>query len=104
MSQLRDLDLPLLLKAIQPYKHLMYEPVTQRDLDGLYQLYDTWVITLGDSPEAVALCNALNSLVEACVAGLPVDERYAELAALLQDVEKPYSVAMRQAGYRGALR
>ncbi|MDR5900470.1 hypothetical protein QC823_16015 [Halomonas vilamensis] len=46
-----------LLTELETYEHLLFEPMTQADLDGLYALYDQWLATLGDSPEAIALCD-----------------------------------------------
>ena len=52
-----------LLAELEAYEHLLFEPMTQADLDGLYALYDAWVARLGDSPEAIALCDALDDFI-----------------------------------------
>jgi len=56
-----------LLVELEGYEHLLFEPMTQADLDGLYTLYDQWRATLGDSPEAIALCDALDDFTGACI-------------------------------------
>jgi len=56
-----------LLAELEGYEHLMFEPMTQADLDGLYALYDQWRADLGDSPEAIALCDALDDVIGACI-------------------------------------
>lgn len=38
--------------------------MTQDDLSGLYALYTEWMQRLGDSPEAIALCDALDTFIE----------------------------------------
>lgn len=56
-----------LLAELEGYEHLLFEPMTQADLDGLYALYSQWQTTLGDSPEAIALCDALDEFIESCI-------------------------------------
>ncbi|MEA2120079.1 hypothetical protein [Halovibrio sp. HP20-50] len=56
-----------LLAELEAYEHLLFEPMTQADLDGLYALYDQCQATLGDSPEAIALCDALSDFIGACI-------------------------------------
>ena len=78
-----------LLAELEGYEHLLFEPMTQADLDGLYALYNQWKITLGGSPEAIALCDALDDFIGACIeddgAGDDTIERaYLELVATVQ--------------------
>jgi len=56
-----------LLAELEGVEHLLFEPMTQADLDGLYDLYNQWQATLSDSPEAIALCDALDEFIEACI-------------------------------------
>jgi hypothetical protein len=56
-----------LLTELEAFEHLLFEPVTQRDLDGLYALYARWQAELGDSPASIALCDALEDLIDACI-------------------------------------
>lgn len=70
--------------------HLLHEPLSQADLDRLYALYDHWQDTLGDSPEAIALSDALDDFISACIeageGGDPtVEQTY---MALLQSVQE----------------
>ena len=53
------------LSQLEAYKHLMFEPMTQADLNSLYALYMDWLQRLGDSPEAIAVCDALDTFIEA---------------------------------------
>ena len=48
-----------LLSELEAYEHLMFEPMTQADLDSLYALYSDWQQRLGDSPQGIAVCVAL---------------------------------------------
>lgn len=78
-----------LLAELEAYEHLLFEPMTQADLDGLYALYDQWRATLGDSPEAIALCDGLDDFIGACIeddgAGEDTIERaYVDLVATVQ--------------------
>lgn len=54
-----------LLAELEAFEHLLFEPMTQVDLDGLYALYAQWQAVLGDSPEAIALCDALDDVIGA---------------------------------------
>lgn len=77
------------LAELEGYEHLLFEPMTQADLDGLYALYDQWRATLGDSPEAIALCDALDDFIGACIeddgAGDDaMEQAYLELVATVQ--------------------
>jgi len=78
-----------LLAELEAYEHLMFEPMTQTDLNGLYALYAEWVQRLGDSPEAIAVCDALDTFIEANIedggAGDDAIERaYLDLVATVQ--------------------
>lgn len=50
-------------------EHLLFEPITQQDLARLYAMHDHWRATLGDSSEAVALCDALKDFIHVGVHG-----------------------------------
>jgi len=76
-----------LLSELEAYEHLMFEPMTQADLDGLYELYADWVQRLGDSPEAIAVCDALDTFIEANIdegAESRVEQEYLDLVAAVQ--------------------
>lgn len=78
-----------LLSELEGYEHLMFEPMTQADLNGLYALYADWLQRLGDSPEAIAVCDALDTFIEANIeddgAGDDAIERaYLDLVATVQ--------------------
>ena len=78
-----------LLAELEGFEHLLFEPMTQADLDGLYALYDQWQATLGDSPEAIALCDGLDDFIGACIeddgAGDDAVERaYLDLVTTMQ--------------------
>ncbi|MCG5498960.1 hypothetical protein [Ectothiorhodospira variabilis] len=74
---------------LERYERLIFELMTQEDLDGLYALYDRWVEQFGDSPRAIALCNALDDFIEVCIEdsgkGDPaVEQAYLDLVATVQ--------------------
>lgn len=80
----------VLIAELEGVEHLLFEPMTQADLDGLYALYATWCERLGEAPEAIALCNALDEFIEACIedngAGDDTIERtYLSLVATVQE-------------------
>jgi hypothetical protein len=58
---------PALLAELESYEHLLFEPVTQHDLDGLLALQAHWEAQWGDSPAAIALTEALGDWIDACV-------------------------------------
>lgn len=75
---------------LEGFEHLLFEPMTQDDLDRLYALYAAWCERLGDAPEAIALCDALDEFIEACIeddgAGDDTIERaYLALVATVQE-------------------
>jgi hypothetical protein len=79
-----------LLAELEGYEHLLFEHMTQADLNGLYALYDQWQTTLGDSPEAIALCDGLEDFIGACIEddGLGegvVERAYLDLVATVQN-------------------
>jgi len=79
-----------LLAELEAYEHLLFEPMTQADLDSLYALYDQWRATLGDSPEAIALCDALDDFIGAGIeddgAGDDrIEQAYLALVATVQE-------------------
>lgn len=74
-----------LLAELEGYEHLMFEPMTQADLDGLYALYDQWRATLGDSPEAIALCDALDTFIEAGIEDGDIEQAYRALVATVNE-------------------
>jgi hypothetical protein len=56
-----------LLAELESYEHLLFEPMAQRDLDGLLTLQTHWEALCGDSPAAIALTEALGDWIDACV-------------------------------------
>ena len=78
-----------LLSELEAYEHLMFEPMTQPDLDSLYALYADWQQRLGDSPEAIAVCDALDTFIEANIdegQASRVEQAYLDLVATVQQV------------------
>ena len=76
-----------LLAELEAYEHLMFEPMTQADLNGLYALYADWLQRLGDSPEAIAVCDALDTFIEANIdegRESRVEQAYLDLVATVQ--------------------
>lgn len=51
-----------LLAELEGFEHLLFEPMTQADLDRLYALSERWTEPLGDSPEAIALVRCAGRL------------------------------------------
>lgn len=74
-----------LLAELEGYERLLFEHMTQADLDGLYTLYDQWQATLGDSPEAIALCDALDDFIEAGIDDGNMERAYLDLVAIVQN-------------------
>lgn len=79
-----------LLAELEAFEHLLFEPMTQADLDRLYDLYAAWCERLGDSPEAIALCDALDEFIEACIeddgaGGDTIERAYLALVATVQE-------------------
>ncbi len=56
-----------LLAELESYEHLLFEPITQRDLDSLLALQTHWEALCGDSPAAIALTEALGDWIDAWV-------------------------------------
>jgi glycosyltransferase involved in cell wall biosynthesis len=54
-----------LLAELEGFEHLLFEPMTQADLDRLHALSERWLAELGDSPEAIILCDALDDFIAA---------------------------------------
>jgi hypothetical protein len=78
-----------LLAELEGYEHLVFEPMTQADLDSLYALYSDWQQRLGDSPEAIAICDALDSFIEANIdegQESHVEQAYLDLVAAVNAV------------------
>lgn len=80
----------ILLTELEDVEHLLFEPMHQTDLNGLYGLHTAWCERLGDAPQAIALCNALAEFIEACIeddgAGDDSIERaYLSLVATVQE-------------------
>lgn len=78
-----------LLAELEAYEHLLFEPMPQADLDSHYALYNQWQAMLGDFSEAIALCDALDNFIGACIeddgAGDDAVERaYLALVATVQ--------------------
>jgi len=74
-----------LLAELEGYEHLLFEPMTQADLDGLYALYNQWQAMLGDSPEAVVLCDSLDDFIGAGIEDADVERAYLDLVATVQN-------------------
>ncbi|MDR5900400.1 hypothetical protein QC823_15655 [Halomonas vilamensis] len=90
MAAIPSVTRTALLAELEGYEHLLFESMTQADLDSLYALYDQWVERLGDSPEAIALCDGLDDFIGACIeddgAGDDSVERaYFDLVATVQE-------------------
>lgn len=78
-----------LTQALEAFEHLMFEPMQQTDLDQLYALYEHWQSSLGDTPDAIAICDALDDFITVSIeyAGLEeaiVEQVYFELVELIQ--------------------
>ncbi|MEA3643902.1 MAG: hypothetical protein VBE63_28830 [Lamprobacter sp.] len=73
-----------LLAELERVEHLLFEPMTQADLDRLYALSDRWTEPLGDSPEAIALCDALDDFIAAGIEDGDVEKAYRELVERVQ--------------------
>ena len=72
------------LAELEGFEHLLFEPMTQTDLDQLYALLDRWMEQLGDSPEAIALCDALDDFIAAGIEDADVEKAYLELVECVQ--------------------
>lgn len=88
-SALATLPSQQLTQALEAFEHLMFEPMQQTDLDQLYALYEQWQSTLGDTPDAIAICDALDDFIAVGIehAGLEaaiVEQVYFELVELIQ--------------------
>lgn len=57
-------ELFLELETLEP---LIFELLTQSELERVCQLYDDWVARLGDGPAAARVCNALDGFIDACI-------------------------------------
>ncbi|MBK1618579.1 hypothetical protein CKO42_09035 [Lamprobacter modestohalophilus] len=73
-----------LLAELEGFEHLLFEPMTQTDLDQLYALSERWTAQLGDSPEAIALCDALDDFIGAGIEDADVEKAYRELVECVQ--------------------
>lgn len=76
-----------LLAELEAYEHLLFEPMTQVELQRLYALYADWQQRLGDSPDAIPLCDALDEFIEANLEAGPsleVEQAYLDLVQLIQ--------------------
>ncbi|MCD6010049.1 hypothetical protein [Halomonas sp. IOP_31] len=74
-----------LLAELENYEHLAFVLMTQADLDGLRSLYAGWVRRLGDSPEAVAICDALDDFIDACIEDADISRAHQDLVATIQE-------------------
>jgi hypothetical protein len=75
------------VSELQAYEHLLFEQISQADLQRLYALYADWQQRLEDSPEAVALCDALDTFIEANLEAGPtpeVEQAYLGLVQLIK--------------------
>ena len=88
-------DLPALLAALESFEHLLFEPLTQADLDRLQALSADWQQTLGDTPGAIALLDALDDFTEACIQDGDTESAYLDLVQSVYALEGPQSPASR---------
>lgn len=65
-----------LLATLAGYEHLLFESMGQADYDGRSALYADWVERLGDSPEAIAICDALDDFIDANVEESDAERAY----------------------------
>ena len=73
-----------MLAELQGFEHLLFEPMTQADLDQLTALFERWVAELGDHPEAIALSDALDDFIAAGIEDGNVERAYLELVETVQ--------------------
>ncbi|KXS36827.1 hypothetical protein [Modicisalibacter sp. 'Wilcox'] len=73
-----------LLATLAGYEHLLFESMGQADYDALRALYADWVERLGDSPEAIAICDALDDFIDANVEEGDAERAYFDLVATVQ--------------------
>jgi hypothetical protein len=88
-------DLPALLAALEPFEHLLFEPLTQADLDRLQALSQHWQQTLGNTPDAIALLDALDDFTEACIQDGDTESAYLDLVQSVYTLEGSQSPASR---------
>lgn len=74
-------ELLLELETLEP---LIFELLTQSELDRVCQLYDDWVARLGDGPQAVRVCNALDDFIDACIEDADAERAYLDLVDAVQ--------------------
>jgi len=73
-----------LLATLAGYEHLLFESMGQADYDALRALYADWVERLGDSPEAIAICDALDDFIDANVEEGDAERAYFDLVSAVQ--------------------
>ncbi len=73
-----------LLATLAGYEHLLFESMGQADYDALRAPYADWVERLGDSPEAIAICDALDDLIDANVEEGDAERAYFDLVIAVQ--------------------
>ncbi|TDO10661.1 hypothetical protein [Halomonas ventosae] len=73
-----------LLATLAGYEHLLFESMGQADYDALRAVYADWVERLGDSPEAIAICDALDDFIDANVEEGDAERAYFDLVASVQ--------------------
>ena len=56
----------------------MFEPMQQKDLDQLYALYKHWQTSLGDTPDAIAICDALHDFIAVGIEHAGLEEAIVE--------------------------
>lgn len=76
-----------LLAELEPYEHLLFEPMAQRNLDGLLALQAHWEAQWGDSPAAIALTEALGDWIDACVHEVNQPQAWQALIDAVDDLE-----------------
>ena len=82
-----------LLRSLESFEHLLFEPLTQTDLDRLQALSADWQQTLGDTPGAIALLDALDDFTEACIQDGDTESAYLDLVQSVYALEGSQSPA-----------
>ena len=83
-----------LLAELEGFEHLLFEPMAQADLDALERMQQQWTLQLGDSPNAIALCDALGDFIGAGIEDGDIEQAYLELVALIQRGGKPLPIPL----------
>jgi len=78
-----------LLASLEPYEHLLFEPMNQSDLDGLVALQAQWEAQWDDRPAAIALTEALGDWIDACVHEVNQAQAWQALINAVYDLPLP---------------